>query len=290
MFLNARANLGEFLSNKNFPAIFSFGCPDKQLQCCNEGRISSDKCVPPNIPIHSNFPVKLTCLRTSALGSAYVVLKFLHLDFPIVCNTMKKIKFLFAGMVLLIFAAPVMAQPVHTPPVAVGSLVVTGLTAEGNCFCTPTSDIFKRKKKHKAKLFAAGAVIGNPVGFGGRVIFRPSRLAAAGDIAYNRIRTDRGILTHAMVLKADARFYSDGFIAKLLRPYVFGGMTMQRGNFSEVKAESVFAADAGIGGGIKLWRLEINGEIGILVPVKQVETYKPGLGAFANIGIMFWLL
>lgn len=186
---------------------------------------------------------------------------------------------------LLLCAICMEAQPVQTQ-----SLVVTGLTAEGNCFCTPASDIFKRKKKRKARTLAAGAVIGTPVGFGGRMIFRPTRLAVAGDIAYNRVRTDRGLMANALVLKADARWYSDGFIAKLLRPYVFGGMTLQRGNFNEQQVQSVFAADAGIGGGIKLWRLELNGEVGILVPVRQVETYRPGLGAFANVGILFWLL
>ncbi|HEX2901113.1 MAG TPA: hypothetical protein VHS96_15450 [Bacteroidia bacterium] len=206
---------------------------------------------------------------------------------------MKMIKLLCMALFLPALLGILKAQPVQSMAMESQALVKTGLLAEGNCFCSDSYDLFnkkKKKKKHKAKVLAAGAVIGTPVGFGGRVIFRPTRLAAAGDIAFNRIRTDRGLLTNAIVLKADARFYADGFIAKLLRPYIFAGMTMQRGNFSETGVESVFAADAGVGGGIKLWRLEINGEVGILVPVKQVETYKPGLGAFANIGIMVWLL
>ena len=179
-------------------------------------------------------------------------------------------------------------------PVATQALAMTGLHAEGNCFCNPAESIFgkkKKKKKHKGNQFMAiGAVIGTPVGFGARVIVRPTRLAASGDIAYNRIRTDKGIMTNAIVLKADARYYADGLISKLLRPYVFAGATMQRGNFDETKVESVFAADAGVGAGIKLWVLEVNGEVGVLVPVKQVATYRPGLGAFANVGIMFWIL
>jgi hypothetical protein len=177
-------------------------------------------------------------------------------------------------------------------PLATQALAVTGLRAEGNCFCNPAEGLFgkKKKKKHKAKVLALGAVIGDPVGFGGRVIFRPTRLAVAGDLAFNRIRTDRGLMANALVMKADARYYSDGFIAKVLRPYIFAGATMQRGKFNELNVETVFAADTGVGAGIKLWRLELNGEVGILLPVKQTETYRPGLGAFANVGIMVWLL
>jgi hypothetical protein len=184
-----------------------------------------------------------------------------------------------------------MGTSLQAQPLTTTALAVTGLRAEGNCFCNPAESFFgKKKKKHKAKVLAAGVVIGDPVGFGGRVIFRPSRLAVSGDIAYNRLRTDRGLMTNAMVLKADARYYADGFLAKVLRPYVFAGAFMQRGNFNESTVESVFAADTGVGAGIKLWRLELNGEIGVLIPVKQTETYRPGLGAFANIGIMVWLL
>lgn len=176
-------------------------------------------------------------------------------------------------------------------PVATQSLSMIGLNAPGNTFCTAEYDFLgkKKKKKHKANFLAAGVVIGTPVGFGGRVIVRPSRLAAAGDIAYNRIRTDNGTMVNALVLKTDARWYAKGFIAKLLRPYVFGGMYMQRGAFNESTPESVFAADTGIGAGIKLWHLEINGEVGLTIPIRQVEDYRPGFGAFANVGIMYWL-
>ncbi len=195
---------------------------------------------------------------------------------------------LVLAMGILAMGIVAKAQPLHTQ-----ALVLTGLRAEGNCFCNPAEGLFgdKKKKRKKANhVLAVGAVIGDPVGFGGRVIFRPTRLAVAGDIAYNRIRTDRGPIANALVMKADARYYSKGVIAKLLRPYVFAGATIQRGNFSETKVESVFAADTGIGAGIKLWVLEVNGEVGILVPVKQTATYRPGLGAFANVGIMFWIL
>jgi hypothetical protein len=148
----------------------------------------------------------------------------------------------------------------------------------------------KRKKRRKKNTLAIGLVAGGPVGFGGRVVFRPSRLAVAGDIAYSRIRTDNGPLIGAMTAKIDARFYSKGIIARLLRPYIFAGATMQRGQFNEVSPESVFYMDAGVGGGIKLWRLEINAEVGMLIPALAVEAYQPRLGVFGNVGVLIWLI
>lgn len=169
-------------------------------------------------------------------------------------------------------------------------LVQTGLQAEGNCFCSQETIFGKKRKKHKKKFLAAGLVVGGPVGLGGRIIIRPSRLAVVGDIAYNRVRSDQGVMTNAIATKVDARLYGKGLLGKLLRPYVFGGLSMQRGRFDEMVTQSVFAADAGVGGGIKLWRLEVNAEAGLLVPIKQIEAYRPGLNVFANIGIMIWLI
>lgn len=148
----------------------------------------------------------------------------------------------------------------------------------------------KRKKRRKKNTLAIGLVAGGPVGFGGRVVFRPSRLAIAGDIAYSRIRTDNGPLIGAMTAKIDARFYSKGIIARLLRPYIFAGATMVRGPFDETTPQSVFSMDAGLGGGIKLWRLEINAEAGMLIPVNSVEAYKPRFGVFGNVGVLIWLI
>jgi hypothetical protein len=152
------------------------------------------------------------------------------------------------------------------------------------------TDLFKKRKKRKRNTLALGLVAGGPVGFGGRVVFRPSRLAVAGDIAYSRIRTDDGPLIGAMTAKIDARFYSKGFIARLLRTYAFAGMTVHRGRFNEVASQSVLLVDGGIGGGIKLWRLEINAEVGLLVPAIRVEAYKPRLGVFANVGVLIWVI
>ena len=58
-------------------------------------------------------------------------------------------------------------------PVVTQALAMTGVRAEGNCFCNPAEGIFGKKKKRRKgnQLLAAGAVIGGPVGFGGRVVF-----------------------------------------------------------------------------------------------------------------------
>lgn len=148
----------------------------------------------------------------------------------------------------------------------------------------------RKRRRRKKNTLAVGLVAGGPIGFGGRVIFRPTRLAVAADIAYNRLRTDQGPMVNAMTAKIDARLYSKGFIARLLRTYLFVGGTMQRGNFSDGLTQSVWQMDAGIGGGIKLWRLEINGEVGLLIPVSGVDAYQPRFNVFGNVGVMIWLI
>ncbi|MEM7040296.1 MAG: hypothetical protein AAF570_25235, partial [Bacteroidota bacterium] len=134
--------------------------------------------------------------------------------------------------------------------------------------------------------------VGGPVGVGGRVVFRPTRLGVAADIAYNRVRTDQGPLVGTFTAKVDARLYTKGLLSKLIRPYFFGGVMVQRGQFDQETsiAESVYAFDTGLGGGIKLWRLEINGEVGLALPVKGVEAYRPNVNVFANLGVLVWLL
>lgn len=201
---------------------------------------------------------------------------------PVMKLVMKK--FPFSLFVLILGLLPIFAKAETSP-----KLVETGLRAEGNCFCQDI-DIFGKKKKKKFKTVAAGLVIGGPVGVGGRIVFRPSRLAVVGDIAYNRLRSDAGQMTSAIVTKTDLRLYGKGLLGKLLRPYIFGGVMMQRGAFEEGKTQSVFLADTGVGGGIKLWRLEVNAEAGLLVPFKQIEAYRPGLNVFANVGILIWII
>ena len=148
----------------------------------------------------------------------------------------------------------------------------------------------KRKRKHKKNnTFALGAVAGAPIGFGGRAVFRTKRLGISGDIAYNRLRTDPGPLVGAVTAKIDGRFYSKGFLAKLLRTYGFAGATIQHASFDEEHRQSVYAMDAGFGAGIKLFRLEVNAEVGLLIPVRGVETYQPRFNAFGNVGVLVWL-
>lgn len=205
---------------------------------------------------------------------------------------MKKIGLIVAAALILIpFAMPLQAQLSAAQELSSAPGLVLGQQAVDS-WDSPTIFGKGKKKKRKKNTLAVGAVIGGPVGFGGRVVFRPTRLAIAADIAYNRVRTDLGPLVGSVALKADARLYSKGLISKLLRPYIFGGVTMQRGDFDpeNISMESVYALDAGIGGGIKLFRLEINGEVGIMAPWHQPETFRPGLDLFANIGILFWLL
>lgn len=147
----------------------------------------------------------------------------------------------------------------------------------------------KKRRRKKKNTFAIGAVAGAPVGFGGRVVFRPTRFGVAADIAYNRLRTDRGPLVGAVTAKIDGRFYSKGLLAKLLRIYTFAGATLQRASFDEEHMESVYSMDAGLGAGIKLFRMEVNAEVGLLIPVRGVDAYQPRLNAFGNVGVLFWL-
>lgn len=148
----------------------------------------------------------------------------------------------------------------------------------------------KRKKRRRKNTFAVGLVAGGPVGFGARGVFRLDRIGVAADVAYNRIRDDDGDMVNAFAMKADFRLYSKGILAKLVRPYTFIGVTTQRGRFDEGMAQSVYLMDGGIGAGVKLWRLEIGAEAGVLIPFRQLDTYRPGLGAFVNANILLWLI
>ena len=151
-------------------------------------------------------------------------------------------------------------------------------------------DAWKRRRRRKKKrTFAVGVVVGNPAGLGGRAILRIKNFGIAGDIAYNRVRSDSGPLVDALVTKIDARFYRPGLLGKLLRVYVFGGATMQSGRWDEVNFDTAVQIDVGIGGGIKLWRLSINGEVGMLIPAVKPVNYDPGFGVFANLAVMVWL-
>ena len=160
-----------------------------------------------------------------------------------------------------------------------------------------TADFLDRKKKRKKRKFLApkhntlaiGLVGGDPLGLGLRGIFRLGVIGVSADLAYNRIRDDQGDKVSAVGLKTDFRIYSKGLIAKLIRPYTFVGITTQRGQFNETKSESVYLIDGGFGAGVKLFRLEIGAEAGILIPARQLTDYRPGLGAFVNASVVMWL-
>lgn len=147
----------------------------------------------------------------------------------------------------------------------------------------------KRRKRRRKRTLAVGVVVGGPVGLGGRGLLRLGSFGISGDLAYNRIRSDSGPLVDAFTSKIDARFYSKSFFGKLLRFYVFGGATLQRGKWDEVVTQSAFLLDAGLGGGIKISRISVNAEAGLLIPAVQLDAYKPGFGVFANVGVLLWL-
>lgn len=193
---------------------------------------------------------------------------------------------------LLMLAEPLAAQSaVTTPGLAFGPTLA--LDTESDALGLDSEDWFKKKKKkrkhHKRNTFAIGAVSGGPLGFGGRTVFRIGIFGIAGDFAYNRIRNDYGLKVDALAMKVDARLYSNKLIGKILRTYTFAGMTSQRGRFDGAVGQSVYSMDAGFGAGIKLWKLEVAAEAGVLIPVRQLEAYRPGFGAFVNASVLVWL-
>ena len=198
-------------------------------------------------------------------------------------------------LVLLCLAQPASAvSPLNSGsgPELVGSSPHTpGLVFNSHVSNADPLDFLKRKrrKRRRKRTLAVGAVVGGPVGLGARGLLRLGSFGISGDLAYNRIRSDAGPLVSAFTSKIDARFYSKSFFGKLLRFYVFGGATLQRGKWDEVVTQSAFLMDAGLGGGIKISRISVNAEAGLLIPAVQLESYKPGFGVFANIAILLWL-
>lgn len=158
------------------------------------------------------------------------------------------------------------------------------------------TSLLDRKKKRKKKwlkpkhnTFAVGLVGGDPLGLGARAIFRIGQFGASADFAYNRLRDDDGDKLGALGMKTDFRLYTKDPLMKIVRAYTFVGLTSHRAMFNETKHQSVYLIDGGFGAGVKLFRLEIGAEAGLLIPARQVENYKPGLGAFVNASVMLWL-
>lgn len=205
---------------------------------------------------------------------------------------MKKIVTGFVGMLLLSMACFASSTPGATGPQKAGLAFAEAyhMNEKAPAFGEALDfEAWKRRKRRKKRTLAVGVVVGAPAGLGARGIFRFKTFGVAGDIAYNRVRSDSGPLVNTLVSKLDARFYRKGLLGKLLRVYVFGGATMQRGRWDANKMESAFQIDAGIGGGIKLWSLSINAEAGLLIPAVSPENFNPGFGVFANVAVMAWL-
>lgn len=147
-------------------------------------------------------------------------------------------------------------------------------------------EIFKRKKK-KVKPLGIGLVAGQPMGFGGRVTFQPSRFALNGDFGFKQVRTDSGLKVAVGVIKVDARYYAGGLVGALVRPYAFGGLTMLRGKF-DLRPESQLNLDAGVGAGIRLGKIGIDVEAGLMAPAYQPESFTTGIKGFTNVSVMYW--
>lgn len=146
--------------------------------------------------------------------------------------------------------------------------------------------IFKRKKK-KIKPLGIGLVAGQPMGFGGRITIQPGRFAINGDFGFKNVRSDSGLKVGVGVIKLDARYYAGGLFGALLRPYAFGGLTMLRGKF-ELSPESQLNLDAGVGAGIRLGKIGIDVEAGLLAPAYQPESFTTGIKGFTNVSVMYW--
>lgn len=195
---------------------------------------------------------------------------------------------------LLMFSLSTQATSPGGPGAKVSDLVVLehgpGLQFSAEAM-ESEMDLFKRKKRRRkrARTLGVGLVVGGPVGLGARGLLRLGSFGISGDLAYNRLRSDSGPLVDVFTSKVDARFYSKSFFGKLLRFYVFAGGTMQRGLWDGEAMQSAFLMDAGLGGGIKISRVSVNAEVGLLIPAVKLENYKPGFGAFANVAVLIWL-
>ena len=198
---------------------------------------------------------------------------------------MRKLSISLFSALMLLLAAPAMANGPEKIEQTVGlkfDQVASPLSPEG-------VDLFGKKRRKNT--FALGAVFGGPTGFGGRAVLRLGRFGIAADASGKNVRLDNGLKVGATVVKADARLYGKGILSKLVRPYIFGGATALIADFSEFEPtkEAIMFADAGVGGGIKLGRLEINGEAGLAIPVDTHANFQTGVDVFGSVAILFWL-
>jgi hypothetical protein len=206
---------------------------------------------------------------------------------------MRLLGILLFALVVAVVPLPAQTSALTGPGLAFGPALA--LETDTEVVGSDASDWLKKRKKkrkhhdRKRNTFAIGAASGGPLGFGGRTVLRFGMIAVAGDFAYNRIRNDFGAKVDALAMKVDARLYSQRMLAKIFRTYTFAGMTMQHGRFDGSLGQSVYSMDAGFGAGLKLWKLEIGAEAGILIPVHQLESYRPGFGAFMNASVLIWL-
>ena len=149
----------------------------------------------------------------------------------------------------------------------------------------------KRKRRRRSPDFlGAGVVFGGATGLGGRVVMKPGIVALAFDASMDRVKTEDGTRVWSSVMKLDGRLYGRGLLDQLVHPYLFAGAAMQRGRFEGEEASTAWLGDIGLGAELKFGRLGVNGEVGLLVPVKSAINFRPGLDFYGGVALMWWLL
>jgi len=158
-----------------------------------------------------------------------------------------------------------------------------------------TFDRGKKKKKKKKRrkgsphILGAGVVLGGATGLGGRVVLKPGIVGAAFDMSMDRVRTDDGTRVWTSVMRMDGRLYGRGLLDQLVHPYLLAGVVLQRGKFEEETASTAWSGDIGLGAELKFGRIGVNGEVGMLVPVKSAINFKPGFDFYGGVAVMWWL-
>lgn len=147
----------------------------------------------------------------------------------------------------------------------------------------------KKKRRSSPHTLGAGVVFGGATGLGGRAVFKPGIVAIAFDASADRVKTDDGTRVWSSLMKVDGRLYGRGLLDQLVHPYLFLGVGMQRGKFAEETASTAWLGDIGLGAEVKFGRLGINGEAGLMVPVKSAINFRPGVDFYGGVAIMWWL-
>lgn len=146
-----------------------------------------------------------------------------------------------------------------------------------------------RRRKPSPHVLGAGVVLGGATGLGGRVVLKPGIVALAFDASANRVKTEDGVRVWTSMMKLDGRLYGRGLLDQLVHPYLFAGLALQRGKFEDEVASTAYLGDLGLGAELKFGRIGVNGEVGLMVPLKSAINFRPGLDFYGGVAIMLWL-